>query len=106
MVHALLAYRTAEHKSTKQTPFNLAFGRKPSLFINKKFPVGSCSQTVSENDMLQDRVAVAADMTIVHQEAKQNIQDSQVKQERYDDRKFEKPSYRIGDQVSLATQEK
>ena len=79
--HALLAYRTAEHKSTKQTPFNLAFGRKPSLFINKKFPVGSCSQTVSEDDMLQKRVAVAADMTIVHQEAKQNIEDSQVKQE-------------------------
>ena len=98
---ALLAYRTAEHKSTKQTPFFLAFGRKPSLFIEEKFPVGSCSQTLSEDDMLQERVAVAADMTSVHIEAKENIEASQVKQKKYHDRKFEKPSYRIGDQVFI-----
>ena len=71
------------------------------MFINEKFRVGSCSQTISEDDMLQERVAVAADMTIVHQEAKQNIVDSTAKQKRYHDKKFEKPSYRIGDEVSL-----
>lgn len=36
----LLAYKTSVSRSTKQTPFLLAFGKEPTLLVEEDFPVG------------------------------------------------------------------
>lgn len=98
---ALLAYRTAEHKGTKQTPFFLAFGRKPALLIEQSFPVG-CPSTVSdEQTLLNNRAAVAARMVHIHEDAKERIEESQVTNKKYYDQKYKFPRYSVGDKVYI-----
>lgn len=99
---ALLAYRTAEQKSTKQTPFFLAFGRKPSILIEQQFPVGherECGD--SFQDSLDLRVSTAAQMLHVHSDAKEKIETAQKGQKKYYDKRREPPTYRVGDKVLI-----
>lgn len=96
---ALLAYRTAEQSSTKQTPFFLAFGRKPTLLIEQSYPVGAAATTSSEQDQLDMRVAAAAKMVEIHTDAKEEIQQSHKRQKKYFDRKRQGPTYKAGDKV-------
>ena len=47
----LLAYWTSIHKSTKKTPYFLAFGKEPTLFIEEQFPVNGSSEGASDEDL-------------------------------------------------------
>ena len=55
----LLAYRSSVSRSTKQTPFFLAFGKQPTLLVEEDFPVGSEAKEVDEQTALDARIEAA-----------------------------------------------
>lgn len=97
----LLAYRTSPHKTTKTTPFQLAFGREPKLLIEETFPVGETSEPVGEDEALERRISSALKIFDLQQKAKGNIESAQVKQKEYFDKAHQTPTYKVGDLVLL-----
>lgn len=95
----LLAYRTSVQKSTKETPFYLAFGKKPRLLIEETFPVGSDYDDYDDQEALDKRVQALGSLFKAHSTAQQNITNAQAKQKEYFDKAHQPPTYAVGDMV-------
>ena len=69
----LLVYRRSVHKTTKKTPYFLAFGKEPTLLIEEQFPVNGSSEGASDEDLdaaLTRRVESTLKLFNCHTEAK------------------------------------
>ena len=100
----LLAYRTSVHKSTKKTPYFLAFGKEPTLLIEEQFPINGSSESASDEDLdaaLTHRVETTLKLFNCHTEAKDNIEEPQSTHKKYYDAKYLPPCYKVGDKVLL-----
>ena len=82
----LLAFRTARHKSTGQTPFEMLYGRKALLPIeNEAFPQGGTDAEVITTDespvdekKLQEQLSRILNIqSVIHQEAAKSIDKAQ-----------------------------
>ena len=84
----LLAYLTSVHKSTKKTPYFIAFGKEPTLLIEEQFPVNGSSKGASDEDLdaaLILRVEATLKLFNYHTEAKDNIEEAQSTHKKYYD---------------------
>ena len=97
----LLAYRSSVSRSTKQTPFFLAFGKQPTLLVEEDFPVGSEAKEVDEQTALDARIEAALSLFQLHKTAQDNIQSAQKVHKHYYDQKHAPPAYCVGDLVLL-----
>ena len=98
----LLAYWTNVHKSTKKTPYFLAFGKEPTLLIEEQFPVNGSSEGASDEDLdaaLTHRVETTLKLFNCHTKAKDNIEEAQSTHKKYYDAKYLPPCYKVGDKV-------
>ena len=91
-------YNCTPHETTKTSPFELLFGRKPKLPIDAVFQNARQDTDVSESTQqyledLQMRICKAHDVV------KQVTEKSQVKQKAYYDRKTKKVTLSPGDKV-------
>ena len=96
----LMAYRSSVHKSTKQTHFFLAFGKKPRLLIVADFPVGS-GEEPDEEKALDLRIKSVSSLLDIHSSAKVCIKEAQSKLKDYFDRTHAPPTYVVGDSVPV-----
>ena len=85
----LFAFRTARHKSTGQTPFEMLYGRKALLPIeNEAFPQGGTDAEVITTDEspfdeeeLQEQLSRILNVqSVIHQEAAKSIDKAQKRQ--------------------------
>ena len=100
----LLAYWTSVHKSTKKTPYFLAFGKEPILLNEEQFPVNGSSEGASDEDLdaaLIRHVEATLKLFNCHTEAKDNIEEAQSTHKKYYDTKHLPPFYKVGDKVLL-----
>ena len=97
----LTAYRTSVSRSTKKTPFFLAFGKEPSLPIETAFPLGQQPQEVDEQVALDARVEAALGLFKHQQDAQTTNQAAQKTHKKYYDQAHQPPSYNIGSLVLL-----
>ena len=100
----LLVNRTSVHKSTKKTPYFLAFGKEPTLLIEEQFPVNGSSEGASDEDLdaaLTRCVEATLKLFNCHTEAKDNIEEAQSIHKKYSDAKDLPPCYKVGDKVLL-----
>ena len=97
----LLAYRSSVSRSTKQTPFFLAFGKQPTLLVEEDFPVGSEAKEVDEQTALDARIEAALSLFQLQKTAQDNIQSAQKVHKHYYDQKHAPPAYCVGDLVLL-----
>ena len=94
-----MAYRSAPHESTKETPNRMIFGREVTLPVDllMEVPPGEESEdepaTYVEN--LQER------LRIVHDAAREHLSTAMVTQKRHYDRNVRNIEYQIGDVVWL-----
>src|ERR1043165_927791 len=108
----LFAFRTARHKSTGQTPFEMMYGRKAVLPIeNQFFPVHIPEESVpvdlnaeelslNEHEFQEHLNVIQKAQNIVHVEAAKNITKAQKRQKRdYESRHKLKESFKVGDKV-------
>jgi len=108
----LFAFRTARHKSTGQTPFEMMYGRKAVLPIeNQFFPVDIPEESVpvdlnaeelslNEHEFQEHLNVIQKAQNIVHVEAAKNITKAQKRQKRdYENRHKLKESFKVGDKV-------
>ena len=76
----LLAYRTSVHKSTKKTPYFLAYGKEPTLLIEEQFPVNGFREGANDEDLdaaLTSLVEATLKLFNCHTEVKDNIEEAQ-----------------------------
>ena len=102
----LIAYRTAEHKSTKHTPYYLAYLREPRLLVEEQFPVSAVPDLTNQASIetaVERRIEAAISLLgpCVHKKAHANIQVAQQQQKRYFDEAHAPPAYKMGDLVLL-----
>ncbi len=100
----LFAYRTSKQASSKYTPFELLYGRKPCLPI--ELETAPTAQSEEEgfpsNEAFDDTVAKHIELCRnIRSAAKANIEVAQNKQKRIYDAKHVLPSFKIGDKVLL-----
>ena len=93
----LLAYRSSIHKSTKETPFYLALGKKLKLPIEETFPTGN--QVDEDEDQLSKRILAVTKMLDIQFTAQENIKSAQATQKKHYDPAHQPPTYTVGDLV-------
>ncbi|CAG2191696.1 unnamed protein product [Mytilus edulis] len=91
------AARTCVQKSTKQTPFFLVYGRKPTLPIELDIPTAMPSDNSDEVE-LNDRIMSFVHLIKTQKDTKEEIKKAQTKQKEYHDRNHQKP-FLPGEQV-------
>ncbi len=95
----LLAYRTSIHKTTKKSPYFLAFGMEPKLLIEEQFPVAENKDNVTSDEALENRIKSTFKMFNIQKETKSTIESEQVKHKKYFDLKHQPPTYTVGQLV-------
>ncbi len=96
--YALFAYRTAEHSSTKATPFYLVYGRQARLPVEIDFSAQP-HHTGDQVDNLSVRCDAFVELACSREEASRNIRAAQAKQKKYHDAKVEVEEYQVGEKV-------
>ena len=93
----VFAYNTAQHESTRYTPFELMFGRKPVLPIDIDMEKKDPAMLLNEYNGAQD--LSLTETREVHQKlleaAKANITKAQLKQKEHYDKRHCKPGIAI-----------
>lgn len=107
----LFAFRTARHKSTGQTPFQMMYGRKAVLPCeNQFFPDESGESAtfdlqgeefcVNEDEFQEHMNLIMKAQSIIHDEAMKNICKAQTRQKKdYENRHQLKENFKVGDTV-------
>jgi hypothetical protein len=108
----LFAFRTARHKSTGQTPFEMMYGRKAVLPIeNQFFPAAESDESapfdlqaeemcVNEDEFQEHLNLIMKAQSIIHEEAVKNIAKAQKRQKKdYENRHQLKEKFKVGDKV-------
>jgi hypothetical protein len=88
----LFAYRTSKHSTTKISPFYLVNGREAKL------PVDDLSENLEQIN--QQITTLIDDLPHIRENAKIKVQQNQIKQKDYHDRRLKQEiNFEIGDQV-------
>lgn len=96
----LFAYRTAQHETTKKTPFSLVYGREARLPIELDFPIQSIPEIDNFEGVLKQRCDAFIKLSCEREEASKNIKQAQQKQKKHHD-KIKNKILQIGDNVLL-----
>ena len=95
----LFAYRTAEHESTKKTPFFLVYGR--SARLPNKLDIPSGPDTDSVDLALENRCKTFVQISLYREEAKDNINIAQRKQKPHYDTQVKRVDFKVADNVLM-----
>lgn len=94
----LYAYRATKHTSTKYSPFELLFGRKPRIPLE----IALENETVKSFDADDYFKNVTSGMKLLHDNARENINKSQLTQKfNYDEHRGTPPKFEVGQKVMI-----
>lgn len=96
------AYNTSTHESTKQTPYNMLFGRESSLPIDLQYETRDTANTSGSDYVSQLR----EQLNKTHDIARQEMLKSSEKQKKKHDSRSNIQRYEVGDNVWLRNKNK
>ena len=95
----MMAYRSAVHETTGQTPFRLKYGHEMRMPVDLHFPRLQ-AEAISHRDYIFRRLT---DASLLFEFVRDHCKTEQRRQKVYHDKKQHGPTYNIGDQVLLHT---
>jgi hypothetical protein len=97
---AVWAYNTSKHSSTKETPYFLVYGRRPTFPNSATVLRPPAASQVSADDW---RLHWTHDMSQVYEQVSQNIERAQAHQKAYYDKHHAAHQFKVGDTVLMQT---
>lgn len=98
------AYRTAVHKTTGETPFEMVYGRQPKLPLDLFYEEGNEDSEPMEPQ--EYAVDIKLRLRNMYDRVRQNIELNVAKSKIYYDRNVRKTEYVVGDKVWLLNSER